>query len=178
MIPPYIIKTPRLGLRNWHYSDLATMADLNADPEVMEYFPKTQTIDQTSSFINRMQQHYEDHGFCYFAVDLLGNQEFIGFIGLLHQNYDAPFTPCIDIGWRLKRSSWGYGYATEGAAACLEFGFEKLGLKTIHSVASVSNTPSEKVMQKIGMKKLLKFDHPKLLDYLELKECVVYSIEA
>ncbi len=174
----YIIKTKRLGLRNWRDADLLPMAEMNADTLVMEYFPKMWTTEETATFIKRMQKHYEDYGFCYFAVDVLETNECIGFIGLLNQTYESPFTPCVDIGWRLKQSSWGKGYATEGAKACLKFGFEELKLKEIYSVASKIIKRSINVMQKLGMTKLLEFDHPKILAHERIKTCEVYHSKA
>jgi len=142
----------------------------------MEFFDVESTPEETLKFIRKMQYEYEYMGYCYFAVDLLENNEFIGFIGLLYQDYDADFTPCVDIGWRLKKSSWGHGYATEGANACLEFGFKVLALKKVYSTTPAINVKSEHVMLKIGMQKVGNFDHPKLLGNVRLKDCVVYSI--
>lgn len=174
----YIFKTERLGIRNWLEKDLIPMTALNNDPEVMEFFPHQPNKEETWHFIERMQKHYEDNGFCYFAVDILSSEKFIGFIGLLNQTYESPFTPCVDIGWRLQRSAWGKGYATEGAKACLDYGFKELALDEIYSVASVGNTKSTNVMKKIGMTKLLEFDHPKLTEHKSLESCCVYKAEA
>ena len=171
----YIIKTSRLGLRNWVAEDVKPMAALNADEQVMEYFPSVQSEQNTSDFIKRMQKHFETYGFCYFAVDTLDTGEFIGFIGLCHQDYESDFTPHVDIGWRLKQSAWGKGYATEGAKACLEYGFKTLRLREVYSVASVINVKSQHIMKKIGMEKIATFDHPKLLDNDRLKVCVLFK---
>jgi len=170
----YTILTPRLGIRNWQDSDLDPMSALNQDEKVMEFFPATPTRDQTENFIRRMQTQFEKTGYCYYAVDRLDTGEFIGFIGLMYQDYESIFTPAVDIGWRLNQASWGNGFATEGAKACLAYGFETLGLQEIYSVASVTNTKSERVMQKIGMEKIDTFDHPKLLEVETLKTCVLY----
>lgn len=172
----YLIKTERLGLRPWTMDDLQPMSELNADREVMRYFPSTPTKQETKNFITRMIDHQADHGYCYFATELLDTREFIGFIGLAYQTYEAPFTPATDIGWRLKRSAWGKGYATEGAKACVEFAFNVLNLSSIYSVASEINRPSLRVMEKIGMLKLGEFDHPALTDYSELKKCVYMQL--
>lgn len=171
----YLIKTNRLGLRNWKESDITPMTALNQDEEVMRFFPSTVDYNATSEFVKRMQKHQEDYGFCYFAVDILATGEFIGFIGLCHQTYESPYTPHVDIGWRLARSSWGNGYATEGAKACLDFAFSVMKLDRIYSVATEMNTPSIHVMQKIGMQKIDTFDHPKLLNDDRLRRCVLYN---
>ena len=111
----YLFKSDRLGFRNWESPDIEKMAEINADEKVMEFFTDVATKEQTIEFIERMQKQLSDNGFCYFAVDTVENNEFIGFIGLCKQTYEADFTPCIDIGWRLNRKEWNMGYATEGA---------------------------------------------------------------
>ena len=95
-----------------------------------------------------MEQQYSEKGYCYFAIDELEDDTFIGFIGLSEQNYDADFTPCIDIGWRLAKTAWNRGYATEGAKRCLDYGLEKLKINKIYSIAPAINTKSVQVMKK------------------------------
>jgi len=153
------------------------MAAINANPEVMRYFPSTQTEEETKGFIQRAQKSYEVHGYTYFAVDHLVDHKMIGFIGLAYQKYDSPFTPATDIGWRLDPAYWGRGLATEGAIASLEYGLEELKLSKIISVAVQENLPSIKVMEKIGLKKMGEFEHPLLKDYPRLDTCVAYGIE-
>ena len=173
----YLFKSDRLGFRNWLVSDIEKLAVINADKEVMAFFPKTRTLQETKTFIGRMQKQYAEKGYCYFAVDTLADGNLIGFIGLSEQNYVTDFTPCIDIGWRLARSAWNKGFATEGAKRCLEFGFEKLHLNKIYSIAPVANIKSQQVMMKIGMHKVKFFDHPQLLDNARLRKCILYKIE-
>jgi RimJ/RimL family protein N-acetyltransferase len=170
----YIFKSARLGFRNWEQADLRPMAEINTDEEVMEFFPAKPSEKETLTFIARMQQQFAEKGFCYFAVDFLETGAFIGFIGLSVQTFIADFTPCTDIGWRLKRSEWGKGYAMEGALACLEYGFNHLELEHIYAMAPEANTRSEGVMKKTGMKKVRNFEHPKLLLHESLKDCVLY----
>jgi RimJ/RimL family protein N-acetyltransferase len=173
---PYIFTSQRLGFRSWRADDALKMAALNADPEVMEFFPKLSSETETQAFIERMQKQFIQKGFCYFAVDELENGEFIGFIGISEQTYEADYTPCVDIGWRLDKKKWGKGYATEGAKRCLEFAFDQMKLETIKSVAPVVNIKSQRVMQKIGMKKVKNFHHPLLAEDARLQECVLYEI--
>jgi len=175
---PYVFRSERLGFRNWAATDIAPMADINADRKVMEFFPSTRDLEQTKQFIERMQRQYEKRGYCYFAVDKLEDSEFIGFIGLSSQIFEARFTPCIDIGWRLKPEVWGNGYATEGATRCLDFAFRELNLESVKAIAPVENTKSEQVMKKLGMTKLLTFNHPLLNGDPTLEECVLYEINA
>lgn len=152
------------------------MSALNADPIVMEFFPSTKSMEETTLFIERMQTLFTEKGFCYFAVEKLENNQFIGFIGLGWQTWQSTFNPSVDIGWRLSKSNWGKGFATEGAKRCLQFGFEELNLKKINSVASTINIKSTNVMQKIGMQQVMYFEHPLLLDFPTIKDCVLFSI--
>lgn len=123
-----------------------------------------------------MQKMFDENSYCYFATELLATGEFIGFIGLCEQTYEADFTPCIDIGWRLKESAWGKGFATEGAQACLQYAFNVLQLSTIFSIAPIVNTPSIAVMKKIGMQPIKQFNHPALSGNEYLKLCWLYRI--
>lgn len=120
----YILKAERLGLRQWKVSDYVPFAKMCADPEVMRYFPTTLSTEESNTLIDSFKQRFEQYGFTYYAVDILTTKEqsaqFIGFAGLLPQTYKSAFTPNVDIGWRLKKSVWGKGYATEAAKACLE----------------------------------------------------------
>ena len=172
----YLFTSARLGFRNWESDDIEIMAELNADVEVMEFFPATQSRDQTALFIERMQTEFAEKGFCYFAVDTLDNQELIGFIGIHEQTFEADFTPCIDIGWRLRRSAWHKGYATEGAKRVLEYAFHDLQLEKIYSLTPVINLPSENVMKKIGMTRLRTFDFPLFKNDDRLRSCVLYEM--
>ena len=149
----------------------------NSDENVMEFFPSIPTKEQTTEFIKRMKKQFEDNGFCYFAVDKLEGNEFIGFIGLSKQTYDAAFTPCIDIGWRIKSNEWNKGFATEGAKKCLDYAFNDLKIEKIYSIAPKANIKSEYIMAKIGLKKQYEFEHPLLINNDQLKTCVLYKIE-
>ena len=177
MAPHYIFRSDRLGFRNWVQADIQYMSLINADPKVMEFFPGTATTQQTEAFIARQQKQFAEKGFCYFAVDRLDNNEFIGFTGISQQTFESNFTPCIDIGWRLAQKEWGNGFATEGAKTCLQYAFDILGLHKIVSICPVVNTRSEAVMQKTGMHKKQTFIHPLLVQNEHLKHCVLYEIE-
>ena len=174
---PYIFTSARLGFRNWRADDLDAMAAINGDEQVMEFFPGVQDRERTAAFIQRMQQQYADKGFCYFAVDKLEDGQFIGFTGLCEQTYPAPFTPCVDIGWRISAKEWNKGYASEAAIRCLQFAFETLQLKTVYAVAPLVNTKSQRIMQKAGMCFQYEFEHPLLQDQERLKPCAVYRTQ-
>lgn len=177
MPPSYLFTSDRLGFRSWTLDDILPMHTINSDPQVMRFFPSIPSPEQTTRFVERMQGQQERNGYCYFATERLEDRQLIGFIGLAEQTYEADFTPCVDIGWRLARSSWGKGYATEGALRCLDYAFQELGLERILSVAPKVNTPSISVMQKISMTWVKNFQHSALKDYPELAECVLYAIE-
>ncbi len=170
----YLFTSERLGFRNWILDDLDQLADINNDEEIMEFFPFRPSKENTKDFILRMQQQYSDKGFCYFAVDVLETNKFIGFIGLSEQTYLDDLGSFVDIGWRLHKNFWNKGYATEGANACLDFGFDTIHLDKIYSVAPEINVKSETVMKKIGMQKVKTFQHPKLLNDKRLANCVLY----
>jgi RimJ/RimL family protein N-acetyltransferase len=172
----YLFTSERLGFRNWKMDDLDILAALCADPEVMEYFPKTLSRDETEAYLLRMQRHFETHGYNYFATEAIDSGELIGFIGLAYQTYDVDFLPATDIGWRLKKSAWGKGYATEGAGRCLQFAFEELKLDRIVSTCLLANIRSENVMKKIGMKRMGEYQHPKLREHPEYAPHLWYEI--
>lgn len=174
----YLFTSDRLGFRPWSLADIPAMHTINSDPQVMRFFPSLPSLEQTTNFVERMQGQQERNGYCYFATERLEDGQLVGFIGLAEQTYEADFTPCVDIGWRLAQSAWGKGYATEGALRCLDYGFQEQGLKHILSVAPKVNTPSIKVMQKIGMSWVNNFQHPALEDFPELAECVLYEIKS
>lgn len=173
----YLFASERLGFRNWNLTDIDKMQEINSDEKVMEFFPGLPTREQTAEFVERMKKQFEEKGFCYFAVDKLDDNEFIGFIGLSEQTYKADFTPCVDIGWRIKSSEWNKGFATEGAKKCLDYALNTLKLETIFSVAPKANVRSEHIMKKIGLQKKYEFEHPALVNDERLKTCVLYQTE-
>ncbi len=172
----YLFESGRLAFRNWSQDDLKVFAQMNADDSVMEHFPTRLSEEETKAYMVRLHDHYKIWGYTYYAVDLKESDEFIGFIGLAYKEYHATFTPCVDIGWRLKSRAWGKGYATEGAKRCLEHGFQDLGLDRIIATCTVNNLKSEAVMKKIGMTMKGHFDHPSLKDYPEMQNCIWYEI--
>lgn len=173
----YIFESSRLGFRMWKESDREVFAKMNANKEVMRYFPKTLNSKETDDFLNRVQEHFNEYGYGLWAVEIKDTKEFIGFIGFLNATFEAEFTPCTEIGWRLNNKYWNNGYATEGAKACLEYGFNNLNLNSIYSFTAEINQPSENVMRKIGLKKIGEFMHPKVEDGSPLKPHVLYKIE-
>lgn len=174
----YIFTSERLGFRNWDLADIDKMHEINCHKKVMEFFPGIPTKEQTTAFVKRMKKQFEEKGFCYFAIEKLEDNEFIGFIGLSEQNYEADFTPCVDIGWRIKFSEWNKGLASEGAKRCLDYALNTLKLKNVYSIAPKANAKSEHIMKKIGLKKQYEFEHSLLVNSDRLKTCVLYKTEA
>lgn len=175
-----LYETERLILREWRTTDLEPFARMGQDPQVMEFFPKLLTRQESGALITRIQDRFIADGFCFFATQLKSSGEFIGFIGLGRPTLQAHFTPCVEIGWRLASQHCGFGYATEGARKCLEIGFNKFNLTEIVSFAVKDNWKSRNVMQKIGMQQDLggSFIHPNLPTDHPLAEHVLYRIQA
>jgi 3-dehydroquinate dehydratase/shikimate dehydrogenase len=175
-----IIKTDRLLLRSWCEQDLAPFAELNADPRVMQYFQGLKSRQESDQSVQLMSQHINRCGWGFWAVCLIQTGEFIGFIGLEDVYFKAPFTPAVEIGWRLAFDYWGKGYATEGALASLQYGFETLKLEEIVSFTAVQNMRSRAVMGRIGMTHDPKddFDDPKLPEGHCLRRDVLYRLKA
>lgn len=172
------IRTRRLILRRWQKTDLEPFAELNADPEVMARMPSALDHDQSAEMIESMEHHFEVHGFGLWAVELPAEATCIGFVGLARPTFQAHFTPCVEVGWRLARTAWGRGYASEGAAAALAFGFGQAGLDEIVSFTTPANLRSQGVMRKIGMRRTPADDflHPRLGLGHPLREHVLYRL--
>lgn len=172
------IRTERLLLRYWRRSDRAPFAALNADPRVREFFPGCLTRQKSDASVDEIEAHIDRHGFGLWAVEVPGVTAFAGFIGLSVPRFEAHFTPCVEIGWRLSADCWGHGYATEGARACLEYGFNQLDRTEIVSMTTVGNVRSRRVMEKIGMIRDPEddFDHPGIPVGHPLRRHVLYRI--
>ena len=169
------LKTDRLILRRWRDGDRDAFAAMNADPLVMQFFPSALTRDQSDAMILRIEKHFESHGFGLFAAEIRSTGEFAGFIGLAIPGFEAFFTPCVEIGWRLGVAYWNQGLATEGARAVLAFAFTQAGLKEIVSFTTRGNLPSRRVMEKLGMLHAGDFDHPSLPEGHPLRPHVLYK---
>lgn len=170
------IETSRLILRDWKKSDKEAFRKLNSDERVMKYFPEVLSPEETDDFYNAIQEELENYKFGLYAVELKENKEFIGFIGFHKAVFASDFTPCIEIGWRLKKDAWSKGYATEGAKACIEYGFNELDIEEIYSFAAVINKSSQNVMKKIGLRYIKDFNHPRIETTSVLRHHVLYKI--
>ena len=170
------LQTERLVLRQWKDDDLWPFAEMNADPEVMEYFPAPLTPEQSADMMGVQESLLDAGKPALFAAEVWATGTFIGFIGLAVPRFEAPFTPCVEIGWRLARSAWGQGYATEGADAVLKYGFVTLGLPEIVSFTSEGNQRSRAVMERLQMTHdpAEDFDHPSVPPGHPLARHVLY----
>jgi RimJ/RimL family protein N-acetyltransferase len=164
---PREIRTERLLLRRWTQSDRAPFAALNADPRVMEHFPSVLTGDESNAMVERIEAHFERHGFGLWVVEVPDQIPFIGFVGLAVPSFEAHFTPCVEVGWRLAAEFWGNGYATEAGRAAIAFGFGPAGLTEIVSMTVPENQRSRRVMERLGMTHdpMDDFDHPSQSDH-------------
>ncbi len=173
-----MIETERLALRRWRDSDIEPFAALNADQTAMRFMPGMMTGAETRAMVRRIREHFDAQGFGLWAVEVPGVAPFIGFVGLQRPTFEAHFTPCVEIGWRLAPAYWGKGYATEAAAAALRFGFENLNLDQIVSFTVAANKPSWSVMERIGMTRdpAEDFDHPRLPEGHPLRRHILYRI--
>jgi ribosomal-protein-alanine N-acetyltransferase len=173
-----VLRTDRLLLRPWRDEDLAPFAALNADPRVMEHFPAPLSAAESAASAARIRAHLEERGFGLWAVEVPGVTAFAGFVGLSVPRFEAPFTPCVEVGWRLACAHWGHGYATEGARAAVAFGFERLGLAEVVSFTVPGNVRSRRVMERLGMARDPggDFDHPLIPAGHPLRRHVLYRL--
>jgi len=175
-----MIRTDRLLLREWRDTDLEPFAALNTDPEVMRHFPAPLTRQASDAFAGRIRDRMAQDGWGLWAVEVLGGASFIGFVGLARQTFDAPFTPAVEVGWRLARDAWGNGFAPEGGRAALAFAFDDLGLGEVVSITVPDNAKSRRVMEKLGLRRdpADDFDHPNLPNGHALRRHVLYRMSA
>lgn len=170
-------RTERLQLRQWTSNDRDLFAAMSKDPEVMRYFPSALDRSESDFMVEKCEAMISERGWGVWAVELLETGEFIGIAGLNIPHADLPFSPCVEVLWRLARTHWGQGYATEGAAAALKAGFEQIDLEEIVSFSVVNNRRSRAVMERLGMVDTDEtFDHPELPDTSPLREHCLYKI--
>ncbi|HMZ63329.1 MAG TPA: GNAT family N-acetyltransferase [Leptospiraceae bacterium] len=155
-------ETQRLLFRNWIESDRELLIQMNSDLRVMEFFPRTFTSEESSEWMSRMQLNIKNNGYGFYSVEEKDSSSWIGFIGINEVTFNSDFTPCMEVGWRLKKEFWGKGYATEGGKACISFALNQLSISDIYSFTAKINQRSENVMKKIGLKKVKEFGHPKI----------------
>ena len=164
-------------MRQWRESDREPYAAMNSDAAVMEFFPSLQDRVFSDANIDRWRAEMAAQGWSNWAVELRDSGEFIGFIGLSEPRGALPFSPCVEVGWRLARNFWGKGFATEGARAALKVGFERLSLPAIVSFTAVGNRRSRAVMERLGMVNSKQdFEHPGVPEGHALRQHCLYRI--
>lgn len=171
------LETSRTILRQWQAGDIPRFAEMNADKTVMQYYPSVMSVLESENLVARFRRHIQQEGYGFFALELKESGEFLGFVGLNKPAYALPFSPCIEIGWRLAKEYWGKGYASEAAGKCLEFAFAVCNIPEIVSFTSLLNKKSQAVMERIGMTNTrYHFEHPALPENHVLREHVLYKI--
>lgn len=173
------LETPRLRLRRWRDDDRAAFSSLNADPVVMEHFPAPLSRAESDALVDRIEAGLDEREWGLWAAEIRDSGAFIGFIGLNPATFDAPFTPAVEVGWRLARAHWGRGYAIEGARAAVEFGFVDLELDEIVSFTTHGNTRSRRVMERLGMRRdpADDFDNPNIPPGHPMRPHVLYRLD-
>jgi RimJ/RimL family protein N-acetyltransferase len=175
-----IIETERLILRTWQKEDAEAYFRINQDPKVIEFLTGPLTMEQVNAFITGANKQFEERGFTLWATCLKETGELIGWVGLNYLDFQAHFTPAVEIGWRLGSQYWGKGYATEAAKAVLDYGFNRLNLKELVSCTVPDNTRSRRVMEKLGMIRDPNedFRNPKLDPSHRFSKVVLYRVKA
>jgi RimJ/RimL family protein N-acetyltransferase len=178
-VPPRFdsIRTDRLVMRRWRDTDRDGYAALNADPEVMRYFPATLDRATSNASIDRIEDLFDRQGFGLWALEVATTGEFIGFTGLNPMPDGVPGAGGMEVGWRLARRAWHKGFATEAALAAVDVAFAGAGLAELWSMTAVLNRPSQAVMLRIGMTPHAFFDHPKIAVGHPLRRHIAYRLE-
>jgi ribosomal-protein-alanine N-acetyltransferase len=176
--PELELRTERLLLRAWREAEREPFAALNADPVVMEHFPAPLSRAESDRMVDRIEDTFRERGLCLWAVEVVDGEPFIGFVGLSAPGFQVPFTPCVEVGWRLAHAAWGHGYATEAARAAIADGFSRLALDEIVSFTSRTNVRSQAVMRRLGMTHdaVDDFDHPRIAVGSPLRAHVLYRL--
>jgi RimJ/RimL family protein N-acetyltransferase len=156
------LRTERLVLRRFEDADRERFAAMNADPRVMEHFVAPMTRVESDAFVDRIESRFADVGYSLWALEVIDGTGFIGFTGLWDATFEAPFTPAVEVGWRLAADAWGKGYATEAAVASIDDGLVRVGLGEVLSFTAVRNTRSRALMERLGLQHVRgqDFDHP------------------
>jgi len=175
---PITLHGSRLILRPWRAADLEPLFAINGDPDSMRYFPAAMTRTESDAWAERLQTHFEAHGWGFWAVEERNGAPFLGVVGLMHIPWEAPFTPAVEIGWRISPGFRGRGFATEAARLALDFGFGEAGLREIVAFTVPGNVASWRLMERLGMRRDATFDHPRLPEGHALRRHLLYRISA
>lgn len=170
------LTTERLALCRWSVADADGLVQLCADERVMHYFPKPLSREEAEVFLGRIMEEFDRRGYGLWQVRRWADDRFLGFVGLHDFAFPTLGMQGTEIGWRLLSEAWGQGYATEAATAALAYACEQ-GIETVYSFTAVVNTPSQRVMQRLGMERIGEFDHPALPAGDWLQRHVLYRID-
>ena len=146
-----MLQTERLILRQWRDSDFLPFSQISADKDVMEFYPNPLSQEESYKMATRIQSLIAERGWGFWALELPNQEDFIGFVGLHKPKETLPFSPCVEIGWRLAKEYWGRGYATEAAKESIKYAFNEINLEEVVSFTTLANARSQNIMQKIGM---------------------------
>ena len=172
------LPTPHLLLRQWQPSDLEPFALMSSDADVMRYYPAPWSREQSDVFAQRVMRLIDERGWGFWAIEERASRQFIGFVGLHIPSHELPFSPCVEVGWRLTKPYWGLGYATEAAQSAISFGFQQLRLAELVAFTAVANLKSRAVMERLGMQFDSEFDHPQVPVESRLRRHVLYRLRS
>jgi len=132
----------------------------------------------SDAWVARINDAWATNGYGLWAVHVVGGPAFVGFVGLADAQFEAHFTPAVEVGWRLARQSWGHGFATEGARAALQFGFREAKLPEILTFTAATNIRSRAVMERLGMRRdpAEDFEHPSVPEGHPVRPHVLYRL--
>lgn len=172
------LSSGRIRLRQWRDEDREPFAAMNSDARVMEFFRNCLSRVESDAMVDGIQKHFSEHDFGLWAVEVPGVAPFIGFAGFAIPRFSAPFTPCVEVGWRLAFEHWKHGYATEAARLAIDYGFRTLAFPEVVSFTSVANHRSRAVMERLGMRRdpAEDFDYPALPESHPLRRHVLYRL--
>ena len=170
------LRTERLVMRRWQDSDREPFAELNADPHTMRFFPATLDRAASDALVDRLEERFEAQGFGLWALEVAHTGRFIGFTGLNPMPDDVPGAGGMEVGWRLARTAWHHGYATEAARAALDVAFGGVGMTEVYSMTAVLNEPSQAVMRRLGLTEFARWDHPRIPEVSPLRPSVTYRL--
>lgn len=170
------LTTERLLMRRWRQADREPFAAMNADHDVMRHFPAVLERAASDAFLDRLEARFETQGFGLWALERRDTGDFIGFTGLNPMPPGVPHAGGMEVGWRLATSAWGQGFATEAGRAAVDLAFGPLGFDELWSMTAVSNLPSQRVMQRLGMTLSTHFEHPAVPEDSPVRPHVLYGL--
>lgn len=173
--PLVVLETPRLRMRPWCADDRAPFWAINSEPEV-ERFLSHLTRSGSDQMLDRIDRHFSDHGWGFWALEEKQARQLIGLCGIAHLAWEAPFGKAVELSWRLSRSRQGQGFAREAAEASLGFGLRMLKLERLVAFTAPTNTASWGLMERLGMRKIGNFDYPLLPEGHPLRTQVLYEV--